>query len=139
MKKHVGKLTALIVALAIAFTLGSCAHKFDKFAESPLTVTIIQTTDIHGAIFPYNFITGQNMDTSMAQVATVVKEQRARGEVVLLDNGDSLQGQPTVYYYNFEKTDVPHIWTEVLNYLAMTPSPWATTTSRRGTLSMTRW
>lgn len=117
MKKNVGKLTALIVALAIAFTLGSCAHKFDKFAESPLTVTIIQTTDIHGAIFPYDFITGKPLDTSMAQVATVVKEQRARGEVVLLDNGDSLQGQPTVYYYNFEKTDVPHIWTEVLNYL----------------------
>lgn len=117
MKKNVGKLTALIVALAIAFTLGSCAHKFDKFAESPLTITFIQTTDIHGAIFPYDFITGRPLDTSMAQVATVVKEQRARGEVVLLDAGDSLQGQPTVYYYNFEKTDVPHIWTEVLNYL----------------------
>lgn len=117
MKKNVGKLTALIVALAIAFTLGSCAHKFDKFAESPLTVTIIQTTDIHGAIFPYDFITGKPLDTSMAQVATVVKEQRARGEVVLLDNGDSLQGQPTVYYYNFEKTDAPHIWAETLNYL----------------------
>lgn len=117
MKKNAGKLTALIVALAIAFTLGSCAHKFDKFAESPLTVTIIQTTDIHGAIFPYDFITGKPLDTSMAQVATVVKEQRARGEVVLLDNGDSLQGQPTVYYYNFEKTDAPHIWAETLNYL----------------------
>jgi 2',3'-cyclic-nucleotide 2'-phosphodiesterase/3'-nucleotidase len=117
MKKNVAKLTALIVALAIAFTLGSCAHKFDKFAESPLTVTIIQTTDIHGAIFPYDFITGKPLDTSMAQVATVVKEQRARGEVVLLDNGDSLQGQPTVYYYNFEKTDAPHIWAETLNYL----------------------
>ena len=117
MKKNVGKLAALIVALAIAFTLGSCAHKFDKFAESPLTITFIETTDIHGAIFPYDFITGRPLDTSMAQVATVVKEQRARGEVVLLDNGDSLQGQPTVYYYNFEKTDVPHIWTETLNYL----------------------
>ena len=54
----------------------------------------------------------------MAQVATLVAQKRAAGgEVVLLDDGDSLQGQPTVYYYNFLKTDVPHIWGEVLNYL----------------------
>lgn len=117
MKKHMGKVATLFVVLAVAFSLGSCAHKFDKFDESPLTITIIETTDIHGAIFPYDFITGKPLDTSMAQVATVVREQRARGEVVLLDNGDSLQGQPTVYYYNFEKTDAPHIWTETLNYL----------------------
>ncbi|MCX8014322.1 MAG: 5'-nucleotidase C-terminal domain-containing protein, partial [Rectinema sp.] len=29
----------------------------------------------------------------------------------------SLQGQPTVYYYNFEKTAGPHIWSRALNYL----------------------
>ena len=53
-----------------------------------------------------------------AQVATLVAQKRAEGgEVVLMDDGDVLQGQPTVYYYNFEKTGVPHIWGEVLNYL----------------------
>ncbi|HAE21700.1 MAG TPA: bifunctional metallophosphatase/5'-nucleotidase [Spirochaetaceae bacterium] len=117
MKKKLGLGLALILALALVLALGSCAHPYEKFAETPLTITFIQTTDIHGAIFPYDFITGKPLDTSMAQVAAIVAERRARGEVVLLDNGDSLQGQPTVYYYNFEKTNVPHIWSEVLNFL----------------------
>ncbi|PKL08132.1 MAG: bifunctional metallophosphatase/5'-nucleotidase [Spirochaetae bacterium HGW-Spirochaetae-7] len=106
-----------LAVFALASSIASCAHPFDKFAEVPLKITFIETTDVHGAIFPYNFITGKALDTSMAQVATLVAENRAKGDVVLLDDGDVLQGQPTVYYYNFQKTDVPHIWGEVLNYL----------------------
>ena len=118
MRKSARTIIAALAALAIVFALGSCASPFEKFAETPLKITFIETTDIHGAIFPYNFITGKEMDTSMAQVATLVAQKRAEGgEVVLMDDGDVLQGQPTVYYYNFEKTAVPHIWGEVLNYL----------------------
>jgi len=118
MRKSLRTLFMVIATLAIVFSIASCAHPFDKFAETPLRITFMETSDIHGAIFPYNFITGQALDTSMAQVATLVAQQRAAGgEVVLLDDGDSLQGQPPVYYYNFLKTDVPHIWGQVINYL----------------------
>jgi 2',3'-cyclic-nucleotide 2'-phosphodiesterase/3'-nucleotidase len=84
-----------------------------------VTLTFIETSDIHGAIFPYNFITAKPMATSLAQVATLVANERAEksSEVILMDDGDSLQGQPTVYYYNFEKTDGPHIWSQAMNYL----------------------
>jgi 2',3'-cyclic-nucleotide 2'-phosphodiesterase / 3'-nucleotidase len=109
---------AILATMAIVLSIASCAHPFDKFADTPLRITFMETSDIHGAIFPYDFITGKALDTSMAQVATLVAQKRAAGEeVVLMDNGDALQGQPTVYYYNFLKTDVPHIWGEVLNYL----------------------
>jgi len=108
----------IAIALVAILALGSCATKFNQFVDQPLKLTFIETSDIHGAIFPYDFITGKPLATSMAQVASLVKDKRAAGEVVLLDNGDSLQGQPTVYYYNFEKTGVPHIWSEVLNHLA---------------------
>lgn len=115
-RKGLVVLTALLLTVSLLFSCAS--NKFDKFVEEPLLLSFIGTTDVHGAIFPYNFITGQPMATSMAQLATFVAGQRASGkEVVLLDNGDSLQGQPPVYYYNFIKTDVPHIWTDVLNYL----------------------
>ncbi|MBN2875535.1 MAG: bifunctional metallophosphatase/5'-nucleotidase, partial [Spirochaetales bacterium] len=108
----------ILAALLIAGSIASCAHPFEQFAETPLKITFIETTDIHGAIFPYNFITGKPLETSMAQVATLIAQERAKGgEVVLMENGDALQGQPTVYYYNFQKTDVPHIWSEVVNYL----------------------
>jgi 2',3'-cyclic-nucleotide 2'-phosphodiesterase/3'-nucleotidase len=89
-------------------------------APEPQTVslTFLETTDVHGSLFPYNFITAKPAATSLAQISTLVKQKRAEGkELVLLEDGDSLQGQPTVYYYNFVKTDEPHIWGEVLNYL----------------------
>ncbi|MBU0929431.1 MAG: bifunctional metallophosphatase/5'-nucleotidase [Spirochaetes bacterium] len=117
MRKTSRTILALLATLAIVASIASCAHPFEKFAETPLKITFIETTDVHGAIFPYDFITGKALSTSMAQVATLVAEKRAQGEVVLMDDGDVLQGQPTVYYYNFQKTDVPHIWGEVLNYL----------------------
>jgi len=117
MRKTFRTILAALAAAAIVFSISSCAHPFEKFADTPLKLTFIETTDIHGAIFPYDFITGKTLDTSMAQVATLVAEKRAQGEVVLLDDGDVLQGQPTVYYYNFQKTDAPHIWGDVLNYL----------------------
>jgi 2',3'-cyclic-nucleotide 2'-phosphodiesterase/3'-nucleotidase len=37
--------------------------------------------------------------------------------VLLLDNGDILQGQPIVYYSNFEKTQSPHVLSRVMNYM----------------------
>ncbi|MDP2790864.1 MAG: bifunctional UDP-sugar hydrolase/5'-nucleotidase [Rectinemataceae bacterium] len=87
-------------------------------AQKSVTLTFIETSDIHGAIYPYDFVNAKPLATSLAQVASLIAEEKAANpNVVLLDNGDSLQGQPTVYYSNFEKTDGPHIWSQALNYL----------------------
>ena len=87
-------------------------------AQKSVTLTFIETSDIHGAIYPYDFVNAKPMATSLAQVASLIADERAANpNVVLLENGDSLQGQPTVYYYNFEKTGVPHIWSQAVNYL----------------------
>ncbi len=84
-----------------------------------VNLKILETSDVHGSFFPYDFIKAKEVPTSLAQVYTYVKEQRANPDqqVVLLDNGDILQGQPTVYYYNWEKTDVPHICAELMNFM----------------------
>lgn len=79
-------------------------------------VKLISTSDIHGSIFSYDFIRNTESATSQMHVASYVEEQRALDQsVILLDNGDVLQGQPLVYYYNFVKTDAPHIVSEVMN------------------------
>ena len=84
-----------------------------------VTLKFIETTDVHGSFFPYDFIKAEDVPTSLAQVYSYVKEQRANADqhVILLDNGDILQGQPTVYYYNFEKTDATHICANVMNFM----------------------
>ncbi|MFC2084922.1 bifunctional metallophosphatase/5'-nucleotidase [Bacteroidota bacterium] len=83
------------------------------------TFTIIQTTDEHGKIFPYNFKEDNDSEGSLAQLYTFVNEKRGNEnqEVILLSGGDILQGTPAVYYYNFEDTSGIHLYADVMNYL----------------------
>jgi 2',3'-cyclic-nucleotide 2'-phosphodiesterase / 3'-nucleotidase len=80
---------------------------------------LIETSDVHGSLFPWDFINAKPASASLAQVYTYVEEQRAdtSQSVILLDNGDILQGQPLVYYYNFEDTKAVHICARVMNYM----------------------
>jgi 2',3'-cyclic-nucleotide 2'-phosphodiesterase / 3'-nucleotidase len=81
-------------------------------------ITILETTDTHGVILPYDFIEKKEMNASLAGVASYLKQVRGKhASVILLDDGDNLQGQPPVYYYNFIDTISPHINAEVMNYL----------------------
>ena len=84
-----------------------------------MTIRLIETSDVHGAFFPYDFTERRPMQGTMARVSSYVKRQRKSfgDHVILLENGDILQGQPTCYYTNFVKTDEPNIAAEVVNYL----------------------
>ncbi len=84
------------------------------------TVRLLHTTDVHGNFFPYNYITRQPWEGSMARVATYVDSLRrsaGRDNVVLVDNGDILQGQPTAYYFDYIDTVSPHIAAEIYRFL----------------------
>ena len=79
---------------------------------------ILETTDLHGVVLPYDFMEQQKMDVSLASIASYVKNARSgSAPVILLDNGDNLQGQPSVYYYNFIDTVSPHINAAAFNSL----------------------
>lgn len=84
-----------------------------------VTLRLIETSDVHGAFFPYNFTERRPMQGTMARVSSYLKRQRKSygDRIILLDNGDILQGQPTCYYTNYVKTDAPNIAAEVVNYL----------------------
>jgi 2',3'-cyclic-nucleotide 2'-phosphodiesterase/3'-nucleotidase len=84
-----------------------------------VNIKIIETTDVHGAIYPYDFKNDKPLKGSLAHVAAYLKEERGKKnqKVILLDNGDILQGTPAVYYYNFEKPQEKHLYAEVMNYL----------------------
>ena len=82
--------------------------------------SIIETTDVHGNYFPYDFINHRPGPGSMSRVATYVKRLRSEmgnHRVLYVDNGDILQGQPTAYYYNYVDTQSPHLAAAVVNYL----------------------
>lgn len=79
---------------------------------------ILETTDLHGVILPYDFIEKKDLDASLAHTSSFLRDLRkGKTPVLMLDNGDNLQGQPEVYYYNFIDTVSPHLSAEVMNYL----------------------
>ncbi len=87
-----------------------------------IRLKFIATSDIHGAIFQYDFIEDVITSASLSQICTYIQEQRndPDQEVILLDNGDVLQGQPIVYYANQSiKKDKSeeHLIAEVMNYM----------------------
>ena len=82
------------------------------------SISIIESTDIHGVILPYDFIEKAKINVSMASSYDYIKKVREKKDATfLLDNGDNLQGQPEVYYYNFIDTVKPHFLSEVMNYM----------------------
>jgi 2',3'-cyclic-nucleotide 2'-phosphodiesterase/3'-nucleotidase len=88
--------------------------------DKTITLHLIETSDVHGAFFPVDFFNNRPMEGSMARVSTYLNQLRAEvGEdaVIVLDNGDILQGQPTCYYNNYIKTDVVNVAADVINYL----------------------
>ncbi|MHC1704381.1 MAG: bifunctional UDP-sugar hydrolase/5'-nucleotidase [Tenuifilaceae bacterium] len=90
-----------------------------SFAQKTVTLKILQTSDVHGSIFPFDYINNKPAESSLAQVYTYVKQERAnkKQHVLLLDNGDILQGQPTVYYSNFIDTMNQNIVSQVFNFM----------------------
>ena len=103
-----------IFLIFFSIAIATAAWSQNKRVE----LTILQTTDIHGAFFPYDFIANKPMGGSMARVSTIVKAAREKNpNLILLDNGDILQGQPTVYYYNFIDTTSKHLALRMMDYL----------------------
>lgn len=68
---------------------------------TPAGITIIGTSDLHGAIYPMDYNTGAVSNVGLAKISTYVKSVRAANpNTMLVDAGDTIQGTPLVYYYN---------------------------------------
>jgi 2',3'-cyclic-nucleotide 2'-phosphodiesterase/3'-nucleotidase len=80
------------------------------------TIEIYATTDLHGMLLPFDNTEGEPVDGSLANLASVV-ESKGNRNILLLDNGDILQGDPLAYYYNFIDTTDTHIIADILNHL----------------------
>ena len=85
-----------------------------------MKVRIIETSDVHGNFFPYDFINRQAGTGSLARVHSAVEKslkEVGADNVILVDNGDILQGQPTAYYYNFIDTTSCHLAAEMMDFM----------------------
>jgi 2',3'-cyclic-nucleotide 2'-phosphodiesterase / 3'-nucleotidase len=110
MKKR--SISYLTIELFFLLLLVSCTGNGKK------SISIFETTDVHGVILPYDFTEKEKLNVSMASSFAYIKQIRKEKDItLLLDNGDNLQGQPEVYYYNYIDTVQPHFVAEVMNYM----------------------
>ena len=106
------RFSILICAASLLMWVTGCS------APKEYTVRIIHTTDVHGELFPTDFISGEDTGGSAARLATFLHEARQKNpDLLLLDGGDLLQGTPLIYYDNSHYKEGPHFATEVYNRL----------------------
>lgn len=87
--------------------------------EKEVKLKIVQTSDVHGNYYPYDFIHRREAAGSLARVHAFVQKKREiyKENLILLDNGDILQGQPTAYYYNYIDTVATHLAAEMMSFM----------------------
>lgn len=86
--------------------------------NQPVEITLAVTTDVHGALFPSNWFGEEALSGSLAHVQGWVQSEKNAGHtVILMDNGDLIQGNPTVYYSNYIANQSTNIAARVLNYM----------------------
>ncbi|OWU70591.1 bifunctional 2',3'-cyclic-nucleotide 2'-phosphodiesterase/3'-nucleotidase [Marinibacterium profundimaris] len=91
----------------LATTAGFIAlHPFSARAQAGQAhLRIMETTDIHVHIYPYDYYADRPVDTvGLARTATLINGIRAESaNSILLDNGDFLQGNPMGDYIAYER------------------------------------
>ncbi|WP_233585076.1 bifunctional UDP-sugar hydrolase/5'-nucleotidase [Corallococcus sp. CA054B] len=70
--------------------------------RSPRKLTVLQTSDLHTNIFPWDYFSGKpDAKRGLSKVATLIKQERAKNPdcTLLVDTGDTIQGSPLGTYY----------------------------------------
>ncbi len=107
----------LSIALSLfilLFISVSCASP-----QREVAIKLVQTSDIHGNYFPYDYMKDTPSSGSFARIYSYLQAQRAEygDNLLLFENGDLLQGQPSAYYYNFIDTLSTHLAADMLNFM----------------------
>jgi 2',3'-cyclic-nucleotide 2'-phosphodiesterase / 3'-nucleotidase len=63
-------------------------------------VTVLATTDLHGNIYPYDYLTGRPAERGLAKIASLIAQERRKDpSAILIDCGDTIQGAPLESVY----------------------------------------
>ncbi|MDF2839964.1 MAG: yfkN, partial [Clostridia bacterium] len=106
---------SLSLFLAMIMVLSMFAPVLPVTAEESKTVTILGTSDMHGRIFPWEYATNTpDDDAGYALIQNLVKQEKANNpNVILVDNGDTLQDNMAEIFNN----DPVHPMINVMNYM----------------------
>ena len=108
--------TAFLSAIMAAMlTLSVQAQQTSK----TVTLKVIETSDVHGHFFPWDFMEGRPLKGTLTRANSYINRERQKygNNLLLIDNGDILQGQPCVYWSNFVMPEDENLAARVINYM----------------------
>ena len=111
---HMKKIITLAVIVLFSFSLTAAQHDTKK-----ICLKVIETSDVHGHFFPHDFMENRPLSGTLSRASTYIKRQRQQygDHLLLIDNGDILQGQPCVYWSNYVMPEDENLSASVVNYL----------------------
>ncbi|MFC4559919.1 bifunctional metallophosphatase/5'-nucleotidase [Virgibacillus kekensis] len=86
-------------------------------------VKLLYTSDVHGNAMPILYGTNEYAELGLAKYATVVKQkQKENKHVMVLDNGDLIQGTPLMTHYVKEHSDKENPMIGIMNRIGIEAS-----------------
>ncbi len=87
-----------LAALAVLCLIPAGGAGESAPAAREVQLTLLHTTDVHGNVWPHDYLFARPAERGLAKVSTYVKSVRARQpNTLLLDSGDTFQGTPLAY------------------------------------------
>ena len=98
-----------------AVALASCCRPED----GEYTFRILTTNDVHGRYFDSLYVTDatDNALTNAAWYVDSLRKEEGAENVILLDDGDCLQGDNAAYYFNYIDTTSKHLFARMTEYI----------------------
>ncbi len=89
------------IALAVILLFSIVFSSAPVIAAETKTITILATSDIHGAVFPWEYPRGMETNSgSLARISTIVNaERKLDPNLILVDTGDTLESN-MAYIFN---------------------------------------
>ena len=106
----------LIIAVAMLCSTLAVTGQTSKTVR----MKVIETSDVHGHFFPYDFMERKPLKGTLVRANTYINKERekfGKENLLLIDNGDILQGQPCVYWTNYVMPEDENLAARVINYM----------------------
>ena len=109
------KKTFIIAVVMLCSTLAVTGQ-----TSKTVRLKVIETSDVHGHFFPYDFMERKPLKGTLVRANTYINKERekfGKENLLLIDNGDILQGQPCVYWSNYVMPEDENLAARVINYM----------------------
>ena len=85
---------SIVIILTLIISMFAMPMSTFGAEDSTVDITILGTSDIHGAINSYDYATGDDYgERGLAIISSIVNETREENKnTILIDNGDTIQG-----------------------------------------------